>query len=150
MKNFIAKHIPKGLVSALFFWGSLSTPIPGANAHPLLLDPPAHPLDQQLNTCMIQNPGTTSERHCMEELLPLWEARLLSYYQQLGGDQNVRLKATQAAWRAYAAEQTAYFKEKYALQGTMYALFFADARLQLLRHRVLQLEDDYAFLKEHL
>ena len=98
---------------------------------------------------MTKNPGTTSERHCMEALLPLWEARLVSYYQRLGGDQNARLKAAQDAWRVYATAQTRYFEQKYDLQGTMYALFLADARLQLLRHRVLQLEYDYDFFIMH-
>lgn len=120
-----------------------------AVAHPLLLEAPAHPLDQQLDTCMTENPGTTSERHCMEALLPLWEARLLIYYQELGGDQNIPLKVAQSAWRTYAIAQTQYFENKYDIQGTMYALFLAHARLQLLRHRVLQLEDDYEFLKAH-
>lgn len=137
-----------GITITLFIMSGLME-IKKVNAHAPLLKAPTHPLDQRLDNCIKENPGTTSERHCMETLLPLWEARLLRYYALLGGDQNIRLKATQKTWLAYATDQTHYFEQKYDLQGTMYALFLAEARLQLIRHRVLQLEDDYDFLKAH-
>lgn len=73
----------------------------------------------------------------------------MRYYLLLGGEQNHRLKTAQRAWKTYAAAQAQYFEQKYDLQGTMYALFLADARLQLVRRRALQLESDYNFLKEH-
>ncbi len=120
-----------------------------AQSHELLLKEPAHPLDQQLDQCFKANPGTTSERHCIEMLIPRWQERLNDYYQRLGGDHNALLKGSQTAWERYAQAQEAYFREKYNLPGTMYALFFAEARLQLLRHRVLQLESDLLFLEEH-
>lgn len=131
-------------------YGALSFLITGtASAHELLLNPPAHPLDQQLDHCFKAHPGTTAERHCIETVIPLWQARLTDYYQRLGGDQNPLLQHSQRQWQAYATAQEAYFKEKYALQGTMYTLFFAEARLQLWRHRVLQLESDLQFRADH-
>ena len=120
-----------------------------AQSHEHLLKTPAHPLDRQLDQCFKANPGTTSERHCIETLIPRWQERLNDYYRRLGGDQNALLKNSQTAWVQYAQAQEAYFREKYNLPGTMYALFFAEARLQLLRHRVLQLESDLLFLEEH-
>lgn len=141
--------IALALIFLIMNSGLMGTGIRSANAHLPRLESPVNPLDQRLETCMKQNPGTTSERHCMEALLPMWEARILHYYTLLGGDQNHRLKAAQHAWQGYAAAQTHYFETQYDLQGTLYALFFADARLQLIRHRALQLEDAYDFSKEH-
>lgn len=134
----------------LSLWGLhiAMLPLP-LRAHELRLTDPPHPLDQQLTTCMQEHPGTTSERHCMETLIPLWQQRMEKYYALLGGDKNLPLKQAQARWQQYAEAQIAYFRQKYDVQGTMYRLFFADAQLELIRHRTLQLEDDYDFLQVH-
>lgn len=142
-RNTYLRWIGRGICLSFCAWTW------AVQSHELLLKTPAHPLDQQLDQCLKANPGTTAERHCIETLIPRWQQRLDAYYRRLGGDQNALLKSSQKAWEQYAQAQEAYFLEKYNLPGTMYALFFAEARLQLLRHRVLQLESDLLFLEEH-
>ena len=66
--------------SFLFFCSVLSPPTPASESK-------KHPLVKELDACLNAQPGTTTERYCVNRMIPKWEARMQDYYQRLGGDQ---------------------------------------------------------------
>ena len=111
---------------------------------------PPDPLDTALNKCFTEHPGTTSEKRCIYKMMPLWEARLKTAYQALGGDKNAKLKTSQRQWLAYQQAHRTYLTQgKYAMDGTLYRLLEAHELLEILRDRTLALEGDLAFLRLH-
>ena len=108
-----------------------------------------HVLDQELNKCFQDFPGTTSKKNCIYKVFPKWEKRLQKYYLLLGGSDNKALYASQQAWINYRKKQEAYILKRYDYDGTLYRLLEADSRLELLRQRTLALEADYHFILMH-
>jgi len=129
------KRILFGVI-LIFLWGSVA-----------LANPVKHSLDIRLEECLAKHPGTTSERHCIEQMMPLWDKALNLYYQRLGGDKNKALRRAQRAWLKFRKEEQRYIHVRFSLDGTMYRLMEANAYLELLRKRALELKFHYEFSK---
>lgn len=110
---------------------------------------PKHPLDQALDRCLASHPGTTSERHCVEHMMPQWDKALNQAYTALGGDQNPELRRSQVAWLKFRDAEYKYIDKRFGYEGTMYLLMAAHARLLLLRQRTLDLQAQVEFQKLH-
>jgi|APTNR8051073442_1049403.scaffolds.fasta_scaffold03654_1 uncharacterized protein YecT (DUF1311 family) len=115
--------------------------------------PEPHPIDAQLDACMgiPDNQSTHGMIGCIEAARTAWDAELNRNYKQLMGALKTpgqeALRAAQRQWIAYRDKEILFSDLLHAnMDGTMFLIFAADRRMQLVKTRALELASYYETL----
>ena len=107
-----------------------------------------HPIDIKLETCLDidSNQTTYGMMACIQASEDAWDQLLNALYKELMNSLDStgqeRLRTAQRAWLAYRdAEFTLNGSIYYEnLSGTIYYIFAADREMEIVKHRVLELQ----------
>jgi uncharacterized protein YecT (DUF1311 family) len=109
-----------------------------------------HPIDAQLDACMNipENQSTQGTVGCLEAARTAWDAELNRNYKLLMGALKTpgqeALRTAQRQWIAYRDKETLFSDLMHRnMDGTMFLIFAADRRMQLVRARALELASYY-------
>jgi uncharacterized protein YecT (DUF1311 family) len=112
-------------------------------------------IDMNLRACLdsSQNYTTLGMIHCTYCAEQSWDAKMNKYYKLLQGvltaDGKEKLKESQIKWLAYRDAELSTISTIFDLQGTMWSVVREDERMELVKHRALELGDYYATLTQH-
>lgn len=116
--------------------------------------PNEHPIDKFFSSCKGLEGSTAEAVECVNQAEKMWDKELNRVYRAL----NQRLKpagkkdllSAQKSWIKYRDAEfkriDSMFEE---LSGTMYVPMQAYRRMQILKTRTLELDNDLKFLQEH-
>lgn len=112
--------------------------------------PIIHQIDKQLNECinLDENLSTHGTLACIEEAYLAWtiemEKTLAMLTEVLNNEENLMLSKSQKLWLEWHATEMAF---SYAMHtnmgGSMYQIFAADTRVQIVRQRAIDLKSYY-------
>lgn len=126
----------------------------GLSAPALAHSPDLHPLDKAFQQCIDRDDSTAGMHACNQRFRTYWDQELNRYYRLLGGDRNPSLREAQKAWiRFRDAEfqrlETVYGQISELSQGgTLWPLMANSAKTDLVRTRVLSLQNHYEMICE--
>ena len=104
-------------------------------------------IDIATEKCINSNPSTSGMESCVEEAYTQWDAELNKVYKQLMAvlkpEQKTALQTAQIEWLKYRDLEFKNIANIYNMQGSMYPLMAANARMEFLKTRVLNLRSYY-------
>ena len=114
---------------------------------------PLHPIEQGLNACLDQNASTSGMATCLDQAYRQWDAELNRVYlgvkAELEPPAQAALTASQRAWLVYRDAEFITQDAIYgALQGSMWGLSRLSTRVELVKHRALELQSYWTDLRE--
>lgn len=116
-----------------------------------------HPIDEQLSRCLTDTSGqrTAGMLQCFHSAHQKWTEEMERSYEALmglmEGDGRTSLEASQQAWNTYQSNQVELNKTLYLqqLKGTMYHVILAQANMDLVKERALQLQGMLAAIETY-
>ena len=128
----------------------LATPIGRSS---VTQEPSQHPIDKALDACTEKNGSTAGMVECTDKAYAAWDKELNKNYgllmQNLKPPQKEALKAAQLEWIKQRDLEFKFIDSVYdALQGTMYIPMRIAARMDVVKHRALELHDYLDLLKD--
>jgi uncharacterized protein YecT (DUF1311 family) len=116
-------------------------------------EPSKHPIDKTLDACIDKNGSTAGMVQCTDQAYAAWDKELNKNYGllmlNLKPQQKEALKAAQLEWVRQRDLEFKFIDSVYdALQGTMYIPMRIAARLEVVKHRALELHDYLDLVKE--
>lgn len=114
-------------------------------AAPAAAQAPTDPIDARLQAALSQDPSTADQLAAIATARAAWDARLNAVYRELLAslppEPAERLRASQRAWLAFRDAEEHALDALYAdTEGTLFLPLRADDGVDLLRHRVRDLE----------
>lgn len=115
------------------------------------LEAQENPIDTKVRQCIENDPSTAGMVLCYSEAEKEWDLELNRNYQLLmsvlDNEGKKQLKSSQLAWIKYRDAEFAFLETFYgSFTGTMFSLFIATKRMDMIRSRALELKtyyDDY-------
>lgn len=110
-----------------------------------LAQAPVDPIDERLQAALEQDPSTADQLAAIAAARAAWDARLNAVYRELlaslSPDAAAALRTSQRAWLAFRDAEERALDALYAnTEGTLFLPLRADDGVDLLRHRVRDLE----------
>ncbi|WP_053405201.1 lysozyme inhibitor LprI family protein [Persicobacter sp. CCB-QB2] len=107
-----------------------------------------HPVEQKYENCMAEGSFTnTANKACLEEQLLDWDLQLNKKYKEVmsflptEGTLKNQLRASQRNWLKYYQAECVFIEAKFeGLEGSMYPIIILKEKINILKHRVLELE----------
>ncbi|MBL8151077.1 MAG: DUF1311 domain-containing protein [Blastocatellia bacterium] len=101
-------------------------------------------IDRALETCLDKNPSTGGQVQCATRAYELWDKKLNEVYTELNNKlskkERMALKSAQLQWLNYRNAEFKFIDSVYSFEkGSMNVSFNVQARLRLVRARVLEL-----------
>ncbi|HVS82562.1 MAG TPA: lysozyme inhibitor LprI family protein [Pyrinomonadaceae bacterium] len=127
---------------------------PAAIASPSLTQEQSkHPIDKALDACTDKNGSTAGMVQCTDQAYAAWDKELNKNYgllmQNLKAQQKDALKAAQLEWIKQRDLEFKFIDSVYdALEGTMYISMRIAARMEVVKHRALELHEYLDLVKE--
>lgn len=112
-----------------------------------------HPIEKKLSKCLEDSMATVPACNCMYEAQIAWDKELNKYYKLLmnGLDEPTKLalREAQRKWIVYRDKEFLYLEKYYHefKQGTMYDIFAADRKKEIVKLRALELKNYYEELE---
>ena len=116
-------------------------------------EPSQHPIDKALDACTDKNGSTAGMVQCTDQAYAAWDKELNKNYgllmQNLKPPQKEALKAAQLEWIKQRDLEFKFIDSVYdALQGTMYIPMRIAARMEVVKHRAMELHEYLDLVKE--
>ncbi len=116
-------------------------------------EPSQHPIDKALDACTEKNGSTAGMVQCTDAAYAAWDKELNKNYgllmQNLKPQQKEALRAAQLEWIKQRDLEFKFIDTVYgALQGTMYIPMRIAARMDVVKHRALELHEYLDLVKE--
>lgn len=117
-------------------------------------DEKSHPIDGSLGACIDKDPSTAGMVECLGKAYDMWDKELNRVYtdlaRKLSPPARASLKTAQLEWIKYRDAEFKFLDSLYSgLQGTMYIPMNADARMQIVKKRALELQNYLDLLRDH-
>ena len=112
-----------------------------------------NPIDKELSECMDKDPSTHGVLQCIDKAYQKWEDELNSCYKKLtdmlDDEGKSSLKEAQRKWIEFRDLEFKNIENIYSFkEGTMYLPMQALDKMDILKHRALELKDFYELLTE--
>ncbi|QQS28272.1 MAG: DUF1311 domain-containing protein [Sphingobacteriales bacterium] len=112
------------------------------------------PIETKLNTCMENNPSTMGVVQCLDTAYLEWDAELNKYYKLLqtvvSKDQKTSLRTVQLSWIEYRDKEFELLQKLYeSKEGTMFIPMIVYDKVEIVKHRALELKSHYSLLTEY-
>ena len=98
-----------------------------------------HPIDKKYEDCWSLNPANLGVRACLWEALEDWDKALNKAYKSI--KYSPTLKASQLAWLAFRDKEFKHIEDLFNEEGSMYPNMILGAKIEIVKARVLQLEE---------
>lgn len=103
------------------------------------------PIDAQLSECQVANPTTMGMLECQSKAYEAWDARLNKVYQRVRGHLDPEgkkdIQAAQRDWLKFRDGEFKWTQSAYGkMEGSIYSLYIAQAKLNVVRSRVRLLQ----------
>ena len=112
-----------------------------------------HPIDKALEACIDKNGSTAGMVECTDKAYAAWDKELNKNYSELmrtlKPPQKEALRSSELEWIKYRDLEFKFIDSVYdALQGTMYIPMRIAARMEVVKHRALELHEYLDLVKE--
>ncbi|MBK9579151.1 MAG: DUF1311 domain-containing protein [Fibrobacterota bacterium] len=110
-----------------------------------LAEEKADPIDLACSECQVANPTTMGMLECQSKAYEAWDARLNKVYQRVRGHLDPEgkkdLQAAQRDWLKFRDGEFKWTRTAYGkMEGSIYSLYIAQAKLEVVRSRVRLLQ----------
>ena len=141
----------KQLAGLIFVLTCLSYPI--ATAGGVVAQEQTHPIDKALEACIDKNGSTAGMVQCTDKAYAAWDKELNQKYGELmralKPAQKEALRLAQLEWIKYRDLDFKLIDSLYdTMQGTMYIPMRIAARMEVVKHRALELQEYLDLVKE--
>lgn len=114
----------------------------------------AHPIAEELDQCIEQDPSTSGQVECIAIALEQWDQELNRVYtilmNRLDDESKATLRASQRQWIKFRDDELKFLADYYAnFSGTMYVPMQAFEPVRITRDRTQQLQKYLNFLEDH-
>lgn len=116
-----------------------------------------HPIDSLLESCLESNPfsSTAGMLKCINSATAQWDEELNKNYKLLMAvlrpEEKEKLKTSQLKWIEFRDKEFEFSDAAYnTLEGTMWLVVKANKRLQIVKHRAIELRDYYFDIRSDL
>jgi uncharacterized protein YecT (DUF1311 family) len=116
-----------------------------------------HPIDSLLESCLESDPfsSTAGMLKCINSATSLWDDELNKNYKLLMAvlrpDEKEKLKTSQLKWIEFRDKEFEFSDAAYNnLERTMWLVVKANKRLQIVKHRAIELMDYYYDIKSDI
>lgn len=111
-------------------------------------------IDSVLSKCISKNNSDPGMSDCLQKAESNWDKELNKYYKlllaKLDTSAQKYLRESQRQWLMYKDKEVNFFSEVFSKKdGTMWNLFIADKRMQIIRQRAIELSDYYDTLNQN-
>jgi len=129
-------------LGTMALWGVLDLP-------PVWATTQLASIENSLQTCLENHPGTSSETHCYRNNAGALEREIQRLYFLLGGDQNRALQQNQQVWQNYVSAEQFFFEFAYYVPGSQSQWLKARSNYLLFHSRAVALQSYLDFAEAH-
>jgi len=129
----------------------------GTNLYSQINKSSNHPIDSLLENCLESDSSssTAGMLKCINSATALWDEELNNNYKSLMSilrpEEKEKLKTSQLKWIEFRDKEFEFSDAAYnTLEGTMWLVVKANKRLQIVKHRAIELRDYYIDIRSDL
>jgi uncharacterized protein YecT (DUF1311 family) len=116
-------------------------------------EPTQHPIDKALDACIDQNGSTAGMVECTDKAYAAWDKELNKNYVELmrtlNAKQKEALRLSQLEWIKHRDLEFKFLDSMFdTFQGTMYIPMRVGARMDIIKHRAVELKQNLELYKD--
>ena len=116
-------------------------------------EPTQHPIDKALDACIDQNGSTAGMVECMDKAYAAWDKELNKNYGELmrtlNAKQKEALRLSQLEWIKHRDLEFKFLDSMFdTFQGTMYIPMRVGARMDIIKHRAVELKQNLELYRD--